>query len=82
MCKRANVAIYIEDRPLEGVSESIERGAAQLRPCDQISHYKMEAQGVVKTGLIVCGFEFEDRQPSELSELFDRAIKEIRGVAR
>lgn len=83
MCKRINAAIYIEDGQLERMSKSIAPyGAAHLRPCDQISYYKMEAPGVVKTGLIVCGYEFADRQPGELAELLNRAIKELRAGSR
>ncbi len=82
MCKRANAAVYVEDGQLEAVRRSIERGAAQLRPCDQISHYKVEAPGQVSTGLIVCGYQFADRQPAELAELFKRAIAELRAAPR
>ena len=32
MCQRANAAVYVEERRLEEVGKSIERGAAELRP--------------------------------------------------
>ncbi len=82
MCKRANAAVYAEEGQLEALRKSIEGGAAQMRPCDQISQYKMEAPGVVETGFIVCGYQFADRQPGELAELFKRAILELRAAPR
>jgi hypothetical protein len=82
MCKRANAVVYVEEGQLEAVRRSIERGAAQLRPCDQISQYKMKAPGVVETGLIVCGYQFAGRRPDELAELFKRAITELRAASR
>jgi hypothetical protein len=42
----------------------------------------MKAPGVVETGLIVCGYQFADRQPDELAELFKRAITELRVASR
>jgi hypothetical protein len=82
MCKHPNASIYIEDVQLEAVSKSLEGGAAQVWPCDQISQYKMVAPDRVETGLIVCGYEFAGSQPGDLAELFRRAFKELRAESR
>lgn len=77
MCQRANAAVYIEEGRLRAVQNGIERGAAQLRPMEFISQYSTNATGVASTGLIVCGYQFSDRQPGDLAELFTRAIAEL-----
>jgi hypothetical protein len=82
MCKRVNAAIYVEEGRLERVRNGIKRGAAELRPMEFISQYSMSCQGRVSTGLIVSGYQFSDRQPSELAELFTRAIAELQAESR
>ena len=86
MCRQANAATYIEEERLDMVRKSIERGAAELRPCDQISTYRTTALDGVSTGLIVCGYRFPDRLPerhnSRLAALITRAIEELRAAPR
>src|SRR5215470_1569595 len=73
MCKRVNAAIYVEEGRLERVRNGIKRGAAELRPMEFISQYSTNAPGRASTGLIVCGYQFSDRKPGDLAELFTRA---------
>ena len=82
MCQRANAAIYIEEVRLEGVRNGVKRGAAELRPMEFISKYGKIVQGQKTTGLIVCGYQFSERQPEELSELFTSAIAKLKGAPR
>jgi aspartate/tyrosine/aromatic aminotransferase len=70
MCERANAAVYVEEQRLEEVRNWIGRGAAELRPMEFIS--------ASTSGLIVCGYQFSDREPSELAALFTRAIAELK----
>jgi hypothetical protein len=81
MCKRVNAAIYVEEGRLERVRNGIKRGV-QLRPMEFISQYNTNAPGRASTGLIVCGYQFSDRQPLELAELFTRAIAELQAESR
>jgi hypothetical protein len=78
MCQRANAAVYVEDGRLEAVSNGIKRGAAALRPMEFISQYRTTNPLQASTGLIVCGYQFSDRQPGDLAELFTRAIAELK----
>lgn len=83
MCARSNAAVYVEEGQIESVRKAIEHGAALLRPCDQISPYETTAfSGRESTGLIICGYQFAGTQPSELAELFTRAIEELNSAAR
>jgi hypothetical protein len=83
MCERPNAAVYVEEGRLEEVRNAIAQGAAELRPFEFISKYgKQDASRVWSTGLIVCGYTFSDRQPSELAELFTRAIAELKAGPR
>ena len=82
MCQRANAAVYVEEGRLEAVRNGIQRGAAELRPYEYISRYERRASWEVSTGLIVCGYQFSDRQPSELAALFTRAIAELKAASR
>jgi hypothetical protein len=77
MCRRVNAAVYVEEGRLEAVRTGIERGAAELRPLEFISWYRTNAPGRASSGMIVCGYQFSDRQPDELAALFTRAIAEI-----
>jgi hypothetical protein len=82
MCQRANAAVYIEEGSLERVRNGIKRGAAELRPMEFISRYSTTAPERASTGLIVCGYQFSDRQPGELADLFTRAIAELTTAPR
>lgn len=82
MCERANAAVYIEEAGLESIPNRIKLGAAQVRPMEFISQYRTNAPGRAATGLIVCGYQFSDRQPEELAELFTRAIAELKTAPR
>jgi hypothetical protein len=73
---------HIEEARLERVRNGIKRGAAELRPMEFISHYGTNAAGVASSGLIVCGYQFSDRQPGDLAELFTRAIAELKQAPR
>lgn len=82
MCQRANAAVYVEERRLEAVRNGLERGGAELRPLEFISQYWTNASGQKSTGLIVCGYEFPDRQPSELASLLASAATELKAEPR
>jgi hypothetical protein len=82
MCQRANAAVYVEEGPLETVRNSIKRGAAELRPMEFISQYSTTTPGRASTGLIVCGYQFSDRRPEDLAELFTSAITELKAAPR
>lgn len=82
MCRRANAAVYVEEGRLETVRNGIKRGAAELRPMEFISQYSMTAPGRASTGLIVCGYQFSDRQPGDLAALFTSAIAELKAAPR
>ena len=82
MCQRANAAIYIEEGLLERVRNGVRRGAAELRPMEFISRYGTNAPDKASTGLIVCGYQFSDRKPEELADLFTSAIAELKSSPR
>ena len=82
LCERANAAIYIEEKRLEPVRNGISRGAAELRPMEFISRFSASGAGVESTGLIVCGYQFSNRQPDELANLITRAIDELKAAPR
>ena len=70
MCERSNAAVYVEEARLEEVRKGIELGAAQLGPTD-ISQYEKSVNSgggmiPVEKGLIVCGYQFSNREPKEL----------------
>ena len=79
MCQRPNAAVYVEEGHLERVRNGIKRGTAELRSMEFISRYGTSVQGrIASTGLIVCGYQFSDRQPEELADLVTRAIEELK----
>ena len=80
MCKRANAAVFVEEARLDEVRTWLERGSAQLRHAEYISQYRARADGRERTGLIVCGYEFPGRTPSELANMFKDAIDELRSA--
>ena len=82
MCQRANAAVYVEEGRLEAVRDSLERGAAELRPMEFISQYRVDAAGRASTGLIVCGYQFSGRRRGDLAALFTRAIAELKAAPR
>jgi hypothetical protein len=82
MCQRADAAVYVEEGRLEAVRDSLERGAAELRPMEFISQYSMKAPGRASTGLIVCGYQFSGRRRGDLAELFTRAIAGLKAAPR
>jgi len=82
MCQRANAAVYIEEGRLEEILNGIKRGAATLRPMEIIGQYWTTKPLQASTGLIVCGYQFSDRQPGELAELFTRAIADLKTAPR
>ena len=82
MCRRADAAIYVEQGRLDAVRDSLKRGAAQLRPMEFISEYRMTAAGRESAGLIVCGYQFSGRRRGELAELFTRAAAELKAAPR
>jgi hypothetical protein len=83
MCRRANAAVYVEEGRLEKVRNRLEGGAAELRPWEFISQYESRVGSAqVSSGLIVCGYQFSDRQGSDLAALFTRAIAELKEASR
>lgn len=54
----------------------------ELRAREFVSQYSTNASGQASTGLIVCGYQFSDRRPSELAGLFTRAIGELKAASR
>jgi hypothetical protein len=82
MCRRANAAVFIEEARLDEVRTWLGRGAAQLRHEEYISQYKSGVRGKESTGLILCGYTFPGRTPSELVDLLNSAIDELRTAPR
>ena len=80
MCERDNAAFYVEEGRLEAVANDIKRGAAKLRPLEFIAQYHTTNPLQASTGLIVCGYQFSDRRPGDLAELFTRAIAELKAA--
>jgi len=78
MCQRPNAAVYIEEERLVTLRTRLRRGAAQLRPMEFISQYKMRSAHRTSTGLIVCGYQFTDRRRADLADLLTRAISELK----
>ena len=89
MCERPlTLAVYIEEAQILKVSKDVERGAAELRPMEFISRCTRRVSilgaGIVRLahGLIVCGYQFSDREPARLSKaLFTKSIAELTGGA-
>ena len=82
MCQRADAAVYVEEGRLEAVRDSLQRGAAELRPMEFISQYRVSGAGRASAGLIVCGYQFSGRRREDLAELFTRAITELKATPR
>jgi hypothetical protein len=82
MCHRADAAVYVGEGRLEAVRDSLQRGAAQLRPMEFISQYSTTAEGRASTGLIVFGYQFSGRRRGDLAGLFTRAMAELRATPR
>jgi hypothetical protein len=83
MCERGNAAVYVEEGRLEAVRNAIAQGSAELRPFEFISEYGLDSGGyVLESGLIVCGYQFSDRKPSDLAKLFTSAIAALRAASR
>lgn len=74
MCNRASTAAYVTEEQLEGVRNSLRRGAAAIPACDQISQST--------SGLIVCGYELRNSSAAELVTLLTRAIEELKEAPR
>jgi hypothetical protein len=78
----SHVARFEEGR-LEAVRNAIAQGSAELRPFEFISQYELGSGGhVLDSGLIVCGYQFSDRKPSELAKRFTSAIAALRPASR
>ena len=80
MCERPNAAVYIEEAQILKVSKDLERGAAEF-----ISRYEKSVNsgaGIVplEHGLIVCGYQFSDREPKDLLALFTKGIAELKAA--
>jgi hypothetical protein len=85
MCERPDAAVYIEEAQILKVSKDVERGAAELRPMEFISRYEKSVNsgaGIVplEHGLIVCGYQFSDREPKDLVALFTKGIAELKAA--
>jgi hypothetical protein len=78
MCERANAAVYVEEARLVEVRDRLADGCAELRPGEFISEYG----GTDGSGLIICGYEFPNGLPTELADLFTRAIAELGHASR
>jgi hypothetical protein len=79
MCKRPSAAVFVEEARLEEVRTWLGRGSAQLRHAEYISRYWSNTNG---GGLIVCGYTFQGRTPSDLSELLKSAIDALAAAPR
>jgi len=82
MCQRADAAVYIEEGRLAAVRDGLRRGAAQLRPMEFISQYRVNAGGRASAGLIICGYQFSGRGRGDLVELFTQAMSELKTAPR
>ena len=83
MCQRKNAAVYVEEDRLEQVRNAIAKGAAELRPSEYISEFRSGGSGrSASTGLIICGYQFADRQPAEVAAIFTQAIAQLKTSSR
>ena len=85
MCERPNAAVYVEEAQLQEVRKALERGAAALRPMGSISRYEKSVNAgtgmiLLEKGLIVCGYQFSDREPKDLAALLTKAIEELKAA--
>jgi Surface antigen variable number repeat len=83
MCERTNAAVFIEEERLVEVRNRLDGGSAQLRHMEFISRYeqRMNSGGAmvpVAKGLILCGYQFSDREPRELAAMFTKGIEELK----
>ena len=79
MCERPNAAVYVEEAQLQEVRKGQELGAAELRPMEFISWYEKSVNSgagmiLLEKGLIVCGYQFSDREPKDLAALLTQGI--------
>jgi len=81
LCARANAAVYLEEDRLERVRAGVERGAAEAHPGNFISAFR-RGGGQPGSGLIICGYTLEGRQPEEFVALLARGILALRDAPR
>ena len=85
MCERPNAAVYVEEAQLQEVRKGQERGGAELRPMEFISQYEKSVNSgagmiLLEKGLIVCGYQFSDREPKDLAALLTKGIEELKAA--
>ena len=81
LCARANAAVYLEEDRLERVRAGVERGAAEVHRGNFISVFRRGGRQP-GSGLIICGYTLEGRQPEELVALLARATAAWRDAPR
>jgi hypothetical protein len=87
MCERPNAAVYVEEAQLQEVRKGLERGAAAWAwgPMESVSQYEKRVNSeagmiLLERGLIVCGYQFSDREPKDLAALFTRGIEDLKAA--
>ena len=73
-CAQANAAIYFEEKVLPRVRDGVVRGNAED---NLILSFRARMRNVERIGLIIAGYEFADRERSELVALIERAISRL-----
>lgn len=79
LCRRANAAVYFAEDILGRVQDGIARGNAED---SLIISYAQGLPPERTTGVIIGGYTFVGRQPSELIALVERGISELTNAPR
>jgi hypothetical protein len=79
LCARANAAVYLEEDILGRVRDGIARGNAEQ---NLIISYVQGRPSERTRGLIIGGYTFDGRQPSELMALVERGTSELKNAPR
>lgn len=80
LCAQANAAVYFEEDILGRVRDGIARGNAEQDLI--ISYVQGRPSSERPTGLIIGGYTFSGRQPSELMTLVERGTSELKNAPR
>jgi hypothetical protein len=83
LCARPNAAVYLEADRLERVRTLwVERGAVEVHPGNGgLTNYRRGGTQPA-TGLIICGYTLEGRQPEELTALLTQGLSALKDAPR
>jgi hypothetical protein len=77
LCGRANAAIFFEEGVLPRVRDGVVRGNAEH---NLIISYRSRMRNTERIGLIIGGYQFADRERSELVTLIEQGISQLEGA--